>query len=354
MLFRRRKNGGSTAAIADRPPELAEADALAAAGRLEDAVELLVAADDSRRNPELDDAVRDLRRRLGAELVETAGVAPDGYLDPAPEPPALGPAGIPEVSREELTAPLLRAAMLERGCLLVRGLIDREDAVAMAAGIQRAYDVRAEAGEDAEGYYRELPQLIIGRPWLAEAGGMFAADSPKLMYEMLDLFRRAGVPEVVEGYLGERPVVSAEKCTLRRTTADLDTGWHQDGKFLGDVRALNLWLSLSRCGDVAPGLDVVPHRIETIQETMKEWIEDPNTGEKQIIELGVRAEKARELAGADGVSRPIFEPGDALLFDHLLLHSTAAEESMTEVRFAIESWFFTPSAFPPDYTPLAV
>ena len=31
---------------------------------------------------------------------------------------------------------------------------------------------------------------------------------------------------------------------------------------MGDVRALNLWLSLSRCGDESPGLDMVPRRLD--------------------------------------------------------------------------------------------
>ena len=33
---------------------------------------------------------------------------------------------------------------------------------------------------------------------------------------------------------------------------------------MGDARALNLWLSLSRCGDEAPGLDLVPRRLDEI------------------------------------------------------------------------------------------
>ena len=37
--------------------------------------------------------------------------------------------------------------------------------------------------------------------------------------------------------------------------------------------------------------------------------------------------------------RPVFAPGDALLFDELLLHRTAAA-ARTQDRYAIESWFF--------------
>jgi hypothetical protein len=46
------------------------------------------------------------------------------------------------------------------------------------------------------------------------------------------------------------------------------------------------------------------------------------------------------------VVRPVFEPGDALLFDHLLVHRTGTAEGMQEVRYAVENWFFAPSAYP--------
>src|SRR5690606_14263872 len=59
-------------------------------------------------------------------------------------------------------------------------------------------------------------------------------------------------------------------------------------------------------------------------------------------------------AVADGapILRPVFEPGDALLFDELFLHRTATSPGVTDARYAIESWSFAPSPFPPEYFPL--
>ena len=51
--------------------------------------------------------------------------------------------------------------------------------------------------------------------------------------------------------------------------------------------------------------------------------------------------------------RPVFAPGDAIFFDHMNLHRTGSRPEMTEPRFAVESWFFGPSAFPEGYTALA-
>jgi hypothetical protein len=63
-------------------------------------------------------------------------------------------------------------------------------------------------------------------------------------------------------------------------------------------------------------------------------------------------------ASSSGVSRetppcrPVFEPGDVLLFDDLFLHRTAVDPAMTRDRYAIETWFFAPSAYPAGQIPL--
>jgi hypothetical protein len=174
---------------------------------------------------------------------------------------------------------------------------------------------------------------------------VLAADSPKVTFEMLEAFERAGVPALVEGYLGEPAVTSVHKTTLRKAEPSVRGAWHQDGNFMGEVRALNLWLSLSRCGDEAPGLDIVPRRLESLV---------PTKTEEAFLDIQVSQSKAEAAAGDKRIVSPIFEPGDALLFDELFLHQTGSDPSMPKPRFAIESWFFGASAFPADYAPLAV
>ena len=61
-----------------------------------------------------------------------------------------------------------------------------------------------------------------------------------------------------EGWDYEPPLVAGDKATLRKAEPEIGGAWHQDGKFMGEVKALNLWLSLSECGEQAPGLDLVP------------------------------------------------------------------------------------------------
>lgn len=138
------------------------------------------------------------------------------------------------------------------------------------------------------------------------------------------------------------------KCTLRRVfpdafKPDAPSFWHQDGAFLGNVRALNIWLSLSRCGDVAPGLDIIPRRFDHIV---------PTGTEGAVFDWSVSQTVAEEAAGEAPILRPIFEPGDALMFDELFLHATGADPGMPNARYAVECWFFGPSAFPSGCAPL--
>jgi hypothetical protein len=219
-------------------------------------------------------------------------------------------------------------------------------------GIDTAFAEREEllAGErTSSDFYEEFRpepphQDVTVRDWIRMGGGVLAADSPRLTFQMLELFSAAGVPQLVEGYLGEPAVITLEKTTLRKADPTVAGAWHQDGKFLGDVRALNLWLSLSRCGDEAPGLDIVPRRLNELVTV---------TTDEAVLDYQVSQAGAEAAAGPKGVVRPIFEPGDALLFDELMLHATGSDPAMPNPRYAVESWFFGASAFP-DYSPIAV
>jgi hypothetical protein len=102
-----------------------------------------------------------------------------------------------------------------------------------------------------------------------------------------------------------------------------------------DIRSLDVWVALSHCGDDAPGIDLVGRRLDEIVErgtegAYLEWTVGPGVVERV----------------AEGrVVRPIFEPGDALLLDHMNLHRTATDPDMTNDRYAIEAWFFAPSTY---------
>lgn len=276
-------------------------------------------------------------------------------FDP-PEPVDPGLGDLTAVDPAQLDVATLRAGLARNGCVLVRGLIDSERARGLAGGIDRAleaFDRAAEDGvdRDEDGWYAQFqPQPGAYRTggrrnWVRASGALWTADSPRMFAALLDLIRDTGVGELVTEYLGERPALSANKCTLRRVPLTTSTGWHQDGAFLGpEVRTLNLWLALGDCGTDAPGMDVVPRRIPQVLESGTEgatfdWSVAPAVVEREAGELGIR--------------RPEFRAGDALLFDHLFLHSTAVEATMSRERHAMETWFFAPSSYPEGQIPIA-
>jgi len=314
-------------------------------------IERLIEANRMSRSQETERRLMELRHIAGIRIMDGAPADPK-YADP--DFARLGEAdGLPEFGPADVTAGLLRAAILRHGCLLVRGFVARDGALRFADQIDRAFGEREhlEAGEPvAEGYYEEFgpdPRFNqdIGRPWVKEGGGLLASDSPMLSFEMIDMFRSAGMPRLASAYLGETALSSLQKTTLRKAEPQVGGAWHQDGSFMGPVRSLNLWLSLSRCGDEAPGLDIVPRRLDYLVATGTD---------EAVFDMQVSQAKAVEAAGDVAIARPIFEPGDALLFDELFLHQTGSDPSMPKPRFAIESWFFGGSAFPDDYAPIAV
>ncbi|MGH2985382.1 MAG: hypothetical protein ACRDLO_01685, partial [Solirubrobacterales bacterium] len=340
----------------DEPAESVAVEERAGAEQLIREIGALSEANHANRDPETERRILSLRHEAAARAAnEAAGGREPQYAAPAYDRLPNGSA-VPEIASGELTAELLRAAILRSGCLLVRGLFDARDAEDLVEEIDRAFEARdtgGAGGQPAPAYYEEFvpepPYMLMEREWVADAGGIWAADSPRAMFAMLEAFERAGLTRVATDYLGERPAISVQKCTLRKVEPDIFgevpvSAWHQDGAFLGDVRALNVWLSLSRCGDVAPGLDLVPRRLEEIV---------PTGTEGAVFDWSVSQTVAEQAAGDAAIARPIFDPGDVLLFDELFLHSTAAGPEMTNRRYAIESWFFGPSAFPEGYVPLA-
>ncbi len=343
-LFRRKgRQGAGAVAVDERRPDLSD-DYPGSTDQLRHEIERLTEANRAGRDLERERRLLWLRHYAGIRAIE-APRGRAGFADP--DAGGLPAARLPEIPAADVTAGVLRAGILRDGCVLVRGLVRRDEAQRMADAIDRSFAARA-AGGPSDGHYDEFdppsafPASSV-RPWIQDGGGVLATDAPRAAFAMLELFGAGGVPALVDEYLGEPALLSVHKTTLRKADPAVGGAWHQDGAFMGDVRALNLWLSLSRCGDEAPGLDLVPRRLDRVVV---------EHGEMLDVELTRR--RAREAAGEVGIVRPIFEPGDALFFDELFLHQTASDPAMPNPRFAIESWFFGGSAFPRDYAPIAV
>lgn len=327
---------------------LERADALVGSGRPHDAIRLLSESNRAAPSAALEtrlvgvrhEAFTTLRREVPTDVPPpvTARPGPPGPLRP--------------LRAADLTPARVRAEMAEHGCVYVQGLVDRERVAALRDGIDRAlagFDATNGAGGTTEPWYvpfRPLPeyQVVGKRNWVRASGAVWTVDSPRMLFDLTELVEHTGLADLMTAYLGERPALSANKCTLRRVPVDTATNWHQDGAFLGaDVRSLNLWLALSDVDADSPGLEIVPRRFDTVL---------PTGTEGAMFDWSVAPAIVDEVAADAAVLRPDFAAGDALLFDHLFLHRTAAGPGMTRERYAMENWFFAPSAYPEGQIPV--
>ena len=330
---------------------LEQGRAFAAAGDFRHAIDFVTEANRPIRAPELDHELMTFRA-TGFDSISKVGPSqwPPRYEDPFP-----GITGLPEIDAGDLTVEIMGGAFQHHGALWVHGLFPAEEAGQLRAGVDKALDGRDafRAGtpqEETRPWYSQIPvnpHIGMARGWVEDGGAVLTADSPRMMYNLLEAFEKHGTIEIISKYLGERPALSVGKSTLRRVFQMNHSDWHQDGAFLGkDVRTVNVWIALSDCGEQAPGLDIVAKRLPYIVPTGShgasfEW----SVGPGMVDEL--------EQAGAQVVS-PVFRPGDAMLFDQLMLHRTGILPNVTKMRWAIESWFFAPSTYPMDQGPLVV
>jgi hypothetical protein len=343
--------GDATGAPPASPEEAIErADVLTLQGRVFDAIDLLTDFNRTQRDGAVEHRLVRLRHDAFASVDCTPGrdAWPPDYPDLFPDVQ-----GIPEVQAADLTPEAVGAGILHHGSLLVRGLLSPPQVERLVDGIDKAIDL-CDAGmngapvEETEPWYMPFNpglgyNLGWGRRFVLDGGGLWTVDSPHVMFDLFELYEEVGLARVLTDYLGERPALSVKKCTLRRVPITTGSDWHQDGAFLGEgIRTVNVWLTLTHCGDVAPGLDLVAKRLPGVLETGTEGAKfDWSVGPGVV-----------ERVADDRIVRPIFEAGDALLFDDFNLHTTAVTPEMTESRYAIESWFFAPSTYPHSQVPV--
>lgn len=255
---------------------------------------------------------------------------------------------LPEIDASQLDVDILIAGVRTHGALLVRGLFADQTCAELRGMIDAAMAAHAESPSGGDSRFNTPLCNVSGEPLSPEFrrvnfddGGRPTADCPAAAATVLAEFERIGIPDLVAGYLGEQPALSLEKWTLRRVPPDANSSWHQDGAFLGEEKhTVNMWVALSECGERASGLDIVARRFDHIVPTGTEgayfyWDVAPDVVEAERCE--------------NPVVSPVFSPGDAVFFDQFLLHRTGIKPDLSEDRYALESWFFTPSSFPSHY-----
>ena len=265
--------------------------------------------------------------------------------------------GIPEVSPEQLNADAVRSAVIHRGSLIVRGLFNENETSLLRDSIDRAYadhdQTLAGSTKTSRWFTPFVPtphegvNTTIKRDWFRDSGAELAADSPRGLFNIISCFQNHKIIDLVAEYLEERPALSVRKTSLRRVRHDqTETGWHQDGSFLGQgIRSLNVWVALTDCGIDASSMEMVPRRLHEIVATGTEGALMTWTVSPYVVNEAAKDTPPVHLQ---------FKAGDAILFDEMNLHRTSSSPNFTKDRYAIEAWFFAPSCYPLDQLPLMV
>jgi len=331
-----------------------ELNELIEAGKWSEAIAMASEANRQQASGELECHLADIRLRAceGLEWSQSESPWPPVIPDPFP-----GVEGIPEISASELSVETLGGGILHHGSVIVRGLLDSQKAQSLIQDIDRTLSAQAEkkAGKalaETAPWFAPPPSLQkhklgVGRNFIAETGGIWAIDSPRTLFHLMEVYHQLGLKDLLRGYFGEDPCLSVRKWVLRRVQPlEGEPDWHQDGSFMGtEVRSANLWVALNHCGGETstPGIDLIPKRLEHIVQTGTDgarfdWTVGPAYVEKHF---------------QDSLSvRPEFYPGDAVFFDQFNLHRTAYSPQMDNARYAIECWFFAPSSYPMKQIPL--
>ena len=327
---------------------LSRAAELEKSGKLTDALRVLESS--NRTSPNLQLQVEIMRLQVAGfnAICESES---DVTWPPQFEDVPADPIGIPVATRATLSPDLLRSAIFGHGSLLVRGFLDADfarrmrDVVDLAAEAEIEY---ARTGAVSQ-WYLPFDKFREGKSLRAfvQGTGLYAVDSPNGFYQLCEMIRVSGLLKLIQGFFGQRPVISAHKTFLRRLHPGPPIAeFHQDGAFLkGPVRSLNVWISLTSCGVDAPSIEIVPRRFKDVISSGMNNASFSWTIPESFV--------YREFPDTPPIA-PIFEPGDAIFFDHLCLHRGKRNERMTRARQSTETWFFSPTAYSSSVLPLYI
>jgi hypothetical protein len=340
---------------------LRHAEGLKAENKWREAIEFLSASNRDHAQVEIEKYLVDLFLQAADNIDFPATATAPPVAAPMRGNPTLENAQhkIPEISAQQLCADSLRQAVRDHGHLIVRDFMPQASAQLVKESIDHALVARVNSaqagvtsGEDSPWYYssRHFPGTHVSyskrnsEKKFSRTGSMPVVDSPRGLFNVLEIYRQLGLADLLGNYFAEQPLIATRKWMFRLATPlenvddGIGGGWHQDGQFMGEsIRTINLWVALSPCGDTtaAPGIALIPRRLDEI-------LEYGTRGAR--LNWTVGPELVAEIAQQTPMVRPRFEPGDALFFDHLSLHRTGHAPAQTRNRYALESWFYAASS----------
>jgi hypothetical protein len=309
-------------------------------------------------DPTIEATVVHKRYELGRELLSTWGSEGHGPAAHAkadvddPFPLVVGP---PEIDLSELDVDILRGAIAHHGCLIVKRFFPTATMQQLRDGIDRmatGFDrwMASKQSEVTPSWFVPFEAVdavlpLALRNMCGPLGTFYAGDAPHLFLDLIDAFDAAGLPQLLVDYMREPVLLALEKTSVRRVPSTVPNAWHQDGnRFSAGMGVVNVWVALCHCGIDAPTIAVLPQRVHEIL---------PLDGDS-LVPWEIRADALANAANGVEPVELVLEPGDAVLFDEMLPHTTLTRDDMTKPRYCADAWFWPSSAFPTElYKPLA-
>jgi hypothetical protein len=172
--------------------------------------------------------------------------------------------------------------------------------------------------------------------WFWEHG----ADFPNLL---LGLIARSRLPDVYQSLYRERVLCSYEHCSVRYQRADIrrkSYTFHQDASYYSrdpqDHGGLTTWIPLCDCGIDAPGLELYPLALDEVLPAP-----DGVTGPYLFCDAETVIARYGERLWA-----PALSAGDALIFNHFVVHRTYIRDGMTRERQSVDVRVYPRSRLP--------
>lgn len=259
---------------------------------------------------------------------------------------------IPAMEYKDVTADILKGAILHHGALIVRDFFQNKAIENFKSGIDETF---YETAKRFNFEFQDKPTEPIDRksPWcrlkmpvkdlfdqgsvglMLQTGSVWTFLSPSVCHDLLKAFEDAKLRGLLDEYFQGRTCLSFNKSVLRRMDPlENPADWHQDGAFMSEhIKSINLWVALSDCGagTDCPGMDFVPKRLNKIMPT-------GTNGAK--FNWSVAPESIGDWFKDCPPITPSYKAGDAIFFDHYNLHVTSNGPEYTKRRYALETWFF--------------
>lgn len=159
----------------------------------------------------------------------------------------------------------------------------------------------------------------------------------KFIFWIFGTFVRSEAYQIYERLYGNYVAFPLLKCIFRYQRPDHINSflpYHQDADGTRvEHHIVNCWTALDECGAHAPGIELINcplHELHSdlfVYETLDKV--GPDLLQKKLDDVMSRF-------GCYGITRPIFQPGDGIIFDHLVMHRTYFNPDMIRPRMSLE------------------